>query len=277
MPKLKDGVVDSTKFFNIDGIDYPMSDYTIFYDQVETDSAGNVDETKIRVGIKNKNSENRSLLIVPSLVAQWRDSTDSTYLTLAALLTDLTLFLGLSSGGDGISSLASPLPVVNESDAHQAVHAGRCYNMQHRVVIGRKGVEDLLLKIGGTRYPHILNLIITADGGDVDIDFFEGTTVSADGTTLLEPVDRNRNYKSTPDMIFYANPTITAIGENISFLWIPKIINNQSATKSLADYEGDVWILESGINYLMRFTNNSTQDLEIHVDVTWMEETGFTG
>ena len=276
MPKLKDGVVDSTKFFNIDGIDYPMSDYTIFYDQVETDSAGNVDETKIRVGIKNKNSENRSLLIVPSLVAQWRDSTDSTYLTLAALLTDLTLFLGLSSGGDGLSSLASPLPVVNESDSHRAIHAGRCYNMQHRVVIGRRSVEDLFLKLGGTKYPHILSLIITADGGEVDIDFFEGTTVSADGTQLLEPVDRNRNFKSTPDMIFYANPTITDDGENISFLWIPTVNAGQSVTKSLAEYEGDVWILEQATNYLMRLTNNSTQDLEIHVDITWMEETEFT-
>jgi len=176
------------------------------------------------------------------------------------------------SHGIGIQDLQR---VMNQSGPHRALHSGRTYNMQHRVVIPRKSTEDLLLKIGGIRYPHILDMILTTDGGEVDVDFFEGTTVSADGVELLEPVDRNRNYKSTPDMIFYANPTITLLGENISFLWIPKVNGAQSITKTLAGYEGDMWILESGINYLMRITNNSTQDLEIHVDITWMEELGF--
>lgn len=113
MPKLKNGVTDPTKFFNVNGIDYPMIDYTIEYDQVERNSSNVLDETKVRIGISNKFRKGNNL-VQASLVSDWTDSTDTPYASLALLLAALAEFMGFntSSGGSGDSVLTNPVENV---------------------------------------------------------------------------------------------------------------------------------------------------------------------
>ena len=96
MPKLKAGVADATKYFNLDGLDYQVSIWEIFYDSVELLPDGTIDETKIRVGLR---AEYDVLTVIksPALVADWTDSTDTAYVSLDALLIDLATLIGIES------------------------------------------------------------------------------------------------------------------------------------------------------------------------------------
>ena len=259
-----------TTLFIIDGVEYPLSDHKIIFNNI-LENAGVVDEDVITIGIIN--SQTGEQIVYPRTFNKWSSDGTTPFATFDLLILYLQDTIGIGSTAPSLN----PLSVTNQTDTLIAIHAGRSFNMQHRVVIPRLTTEDIMLKIGAGNYPHILSLALTSDGGNIDIDFYEGTTTSNDGTELIEPVDKNRNFKSTPNMIWWENPTITAIGENISFLWVPSMQGNNNIIRNLSLFNGDMWILEKNKNYLVRIANNSTQDLEILLDMNWMEETGFTG
>ena len=144
MPKLINGVVDTSVFFNVDGLDYPMSDFSYKYDQITLSSDGVVDESTIRVGITYKRFDNK-YLVRPNLVKDWTDLTDTPYPDLATLLADLSEFVGFN-------------PALGGSDA------GTWYN---------QGTEPIL---SSTQIPNTATFI-----PNVDMNLYE-VSIKVDGT-----------------------------------------------------------------------------------------------
>lgn len=90
----------SGKSFKINGLDYQAGAYEILYRDVEFNSSGDVNETIIRVGLKN--TVNNAVLQNPILIAQWVNGSDTPYADLSSLVTDLTNLAFKSGGGNGI-------------------------------------------------------------------------------------------------------------------------------------------------------------------------------
>ncbi len=69
---IKASVNNATDYFDLDGLDYEKGLYAFYYDSVEKDTSGVIDESKIRVGLKSKNEIGRNL-VQPKLVVNWTD------------------------------------------------------------------------------------------------------------------------------------------------------------------------------------------------------------
>ena len=98
MPAIKASTNNATDYFNLDGLDYEKGVYTLYYDSVEKNSSGVINESKIRVGLGSKNEVVR-ILQGPSLVTDWTDGT-TPYSDFDTFITAVTVLIG--GGGESI-------------------------------------------------------------------------------------------------------------------------------------------------------------------------------
>ena len=70
MPIIKASTNDNTNLFLLDGLDQNRGAFILYYDSVEKNSSGVIDETKIRIGLRSKYRENE-ILITPQLRKYW--------------------------------------------------------------------------------------------------------------------------------------------------------------------------------------------------------------
>lgn len=94
MPKLAVGTA-STDFFSLDGLDYGKGQYQVIYNEVEVDSSGDPDLTKVNVGLQSKYTQ--QYIQVPTLYSNWTNASDTPYASVTALVTDMGTFVGFST------------------------------------------------------------------------------------------------------------------------------------------------------------------------------------
>ncbi len=99
MPILKAGVADSTKFFNLNGVDYPKNGWTLYYSNIQNDSNGAIIEDVIQVGLKHLEEPDLTLEH-PALVRDWKNGADVAYTTLNGLLADMASLINLGLPSD---------------------------------------------------------------------------------------------------------------------------------------------------------------------------------
>ena len=87
MIKLEDGTTPKNSF-KLDGLDYHRGLYEILYRGQEIDANGNLVMSKIKVGLRNKNT--LEILQNPELPSLWINTSDIVYTTLSKLITDIT-------------------------------------------------------------------------------------------------------------------------------------------------------------------------------------------
>jgi hypothetical protein len=93
MPTIKASINNADRFFYLDGLDYEKGVYTLYYDSVEINTAKEINESVIRVGIRSKSEFNR-VLVRPKLVTNWTDGT-TPYSDFDTLIADIsTLIVG---------------------------------------------------------------------------------------------------------------------------------------------------------------------------------------
>jgi hypothetical protein len=97
MPAIKASTNNSTSYFNLDGLDYEKGMYSLYYDSVEKNTSGVIDETKIRVGLKSKVEIDRNL-VLPKLITDWTDGTTA-YSDFDTLIADVSTLIAAASGG----------------------------------------------------------------------------------------------------------------------------------------------------------------------------------
>lgn len=182
------------------------------------------------------------------------------------------------SGAESLASLSSPLPtlgmginylqtgyvapfvdplhncVVVLDEEHSKIHQGKLFTLAKRVNIANVGgVATFLGIVPAAVYPHFRNITVSSDGGPFDVDFYEGTTVSANGAAIAA-YNNNRNATTVPGLLVYDTPTITADG----ILLEPILIPGTKQSGSLGSDSSNEWILKENTKYLIRITNNTT-------------------
>jgi hypothetical protein len=130
---------------------------------------------------------------------------------------------------------------------------------------------DLLIRTSNqVLSPAIFSLLY---GGAVNIQFFEGVTVSADGTPVADINHRRIQPIRPAETLTFQNPTVTDFGTAI----IPGI-NTPGGTQGQNTVGGGretlFWVLEKSTDYLFRLTSLATQDQPITIVTNFVEIVG---
>jgi len=143
------------------------------------------------------------------------------------------------------------LTVLDEE--HSKIHQSKMFNIGARFTIAdAAGVLDLLGVVPAGLFPHFRSMVVSLDGGPFDIDFYEGTTVSALGTELLS-YNANRNSAAIASMLVYSGPTVTTPGTLLE----PVLAAGTRRTGATGGDGSNEWILKESTNYMIRITNNT--------------------
>jgi len=136
---------------------------------------------------------------------------------------------------------------------HLKIHAGKGFTLAKRLTIANSGgIKEYLFKNPANVYPHFRHVTVASDGGPFDIDFYEGTTVSADGAAIT-PFNNNRNSATAAASLVYDGPTVASDGTLIE----PILVPGTKQTGALGSEGSNEWNLCSDANYLLRITNNT--------------------
>jgi hypothetical protein len=157
-------------------------------------------------------------------------------------------------------------------EVHRMVHDGFAYHATGRVAaLANAASLEVLFSVPADTFPHLNAALITMSDSPCDMEAFEGTTTSADGTAVTV-FNRNRNSTNTAAMTMFTGPTITADGTQIHDRYIPDQggvgTNNAGA---VSPGLGEEWVLKPSTKYLLRFTNNSGGAITVAFEFLWYE------
>ena len=151
--------------------------------------------------------------------------------------------------------------------AHLKGHQGKgFYAYYYNSALTNGSSAEIVLANPAASYPHVVIYILTE--GNSEIFTFEGTTTSADGTSIAS-INRNRNSANTADLVVTHTPTITADGTEIYHDYIIGGIKNK-ATGGTDGFSDEI-IMKPSTKYLIRVTNDSGADEIVSVSIHWYE------
>jgi len=155
---------------------------------------------------------------------------------------------------------------------HRMIHDGFAYHTTHRVAsLGNGASLEGLISVPAGSFPHLTAMLFTFSAGDIDIETFEGTTTSADGTAVAV-FNRNRNSSNTPAISVSHTPTITADGTQIHDRLVhPTDFGVGTSEGIVSPNLGEEWILKPSTKYLVRVTNNSGGAVKLTMEMLWYE------
>lgn len=95
--KLEKGTVPS-KSFKINGLDYPIGLVEVIYGNKERDSSNAIVESSLEIGLRSIN--NNEIIVSPTLITNWTNSSDTPYTSLSSLMIAITNLIFESSSGE---------------------------------------------------------------------------------------------------------------------------------------------------------------------------------
>jgi len=136
---------------------------------------------------------------------------------------------------------------------HLKIHLGQAYTVSDRfTILNAGGIREFLAIVPAGVFPHFRSFTVTSDGGPNDVDFYEGTTVSANGT-LITPRNNNRNLPDNAELLVYDSPTVTDDGLSLE----PILIPGTKQSGSFGSEASNEWILKQDEVYMIRIVNNT--------------------
>jgi len=162
---------------------------------------------------------------------------------------------------------------------HHEIHCGDSYEMSYIADLSNGGVLNILIIVPneglsetnpgdsqGVKQYHLKGTVTTE--AEATIEFFEGTTVSANGTAI-DVFCRNRNYSSGDEIDIYHTPTVTSTGTRL-------IIAKSGSGRSVGGLVGrsDEFILKDNTIYLLRITNDVTTNEWVNVNLDYYVHPG---
>jgi len=139
---------------------------------------------------------------------------------------------------------------------HLQIHKGYGYTLGARFILNDVAPGNSIDFLGvnpAGNFPHYRYMAVALDGGPFDIDFYEGTVTTDDGTEVV-PFNNNRNSTNTADLKIYSGPTITPGQEGT--LLEPILVPASKQTGALGSEASNEWNLKVDTKYLIRITNN---------------------
>ena len=122
------------------------------------------------------------------------------------------------------------------------------------IISGNGDVIEMLINVPTGTFPHILCEISSATEGYFEV--YEGTTTSADGTSLTR-LNRSRDSTNTANMTMFHTPTITTDGTKIWDGFFGSAGTSETGGISRSNNE---FILKQNTKYLIRYTSESNNN-----------------
>ena len=123
-----------------------------------------------------------------------------------------------------------------------------------------------MLLIVGASPGHLIYIVNS--GADAELQFYEGTTVSDNGTELAEN-NMNRLSVTVSTFSVFHSPTVSGVGTLLSNLFIPGGTGGNSLGSQFG--QGREWILDRNTNYLIRGINRGGNAQPMSVLAQWYE------
>lgn len=166
----------------------------------------------------------------------------------------------------GTTSDGSYLSLATESVQARAIEQGLGYSITlHETAFGTTDETYYLFRTPETGL--ITGVIMglscidnaTRDIGNLEVDFYEGATVSADGAdTGVIVTNYNRNSTETANFVVKSNPTITDNGDLI----IKSLVSSNFHT-----YSSNTFQLKPDTNYLIYIDNISDAEVQYNISL----------
>ena len=141
----------------------------------------------------------------------------------------------------------------NASFAHSAVH--RDVIMQAYDYAEGVTVRNYLIKVPEGVFPHLVYSVACEEAAQVQ--FFEGATVSADGTEIIQ-ARLNRNSSRTIQTGTFHSPTITDDGTELPGGYVPGGNGASNPGATVALHDDAEWLLKDNTNYIVRITASNS-------------------
>lgn len=150
---------------------------------------------------------------------------------------------------------------------HAAIHLGKYFSHSGLITLANGASYDHLLITpgGGGKLIHLRLFVISGTSTPVTHLFYEGTTVSANGTSV-PGYNFNRNF-SNATLGLYHTPTVTTTG---TALHTVQIIGSKQ-NGGVGETSGTEWVLTTGTTYLSRMTNVSGGSSDLSYLMEWYE------
>lgn len=154
------------------------------------------------------------------------------------------------------------------SHAHRLIHDGMVFHASGQVAdVAVAGTFEFIFSVPADVFLHLQKVTFFLEGTPCQVQVYEGTTTSADGTEIT-PLNTNRNSARTAAASLFHTPTITGDGTLIHDRYFP------SPTKDAGLIGGalhEEWILKPSTKYLFRLTNNTGALLDFGFEGSWYE------
>jgi len=161
---------------------------------------------------------------------------------------------------------AHAMTTIDEN--HRLIHDGFFFELwRGDTSLADAANLDLMLVVPAGTYPHLQDVSLESDGGVVTLAMYEGTTVSANGTSL--PVfNKNRNSSNTNNTTLYYAPTITDVGTQFKHA---AIVSDSQSSEIFSQSKAGEWVLAPATNYLIRVNNASGAARNINLQIGFYE------
>lgn len=151
---------------------------------------------------------------------------------------------------------------------HSKVHSGLLFSLSGVISSLAAGSTTYFHGLTDSRVVHFREGNVSATGAPIDIAFYEGATVSANGTELTA-LNRNRKSSNTPTLQTFSGPTVTDVGTLLEAGVIT--VSGPGKQSGNASLFGTEWILKNATSYLIEITNNDNSAVDIYYNFFWYE------
>lgn len=155
----------------------------------------------------------------------------------------------------------------------ERAHTGNGYASSHKFgqVSGGGTASVLIQTPPNGDVPHLTGYSFSPDVSGEEVRIYEGTAVSGTGGAPDAVQSLSRRPETSPSTTVTVNPSVDTAGELMELEGVP---NGGGGPSGNASVEKDAidWTLDSGTNYLLEFTNTtSNQASVVYFNADWYE------
>lgn len=177
------------------------------------------------------------------------------------------------AGKESEDELTKQLIVIDF--VHHEIHEGDTFQASQKSAEGSDIADDatyeMFIVTGDEAEAHLV--FSGACGGDCEIELFENTAVSDNGTQLnVQNMRRSLHGINLNTTLAYEEPTITNVGDLLSIRFIPGGFGGGPTASGGTAREDTEWVLKVSTNYLIRATNRAGTAQPMSILAQWYEE-----
>ena len=170
----------------------------------------------------------------------------------------------------GVDSITNTLQVIGI--VHHKAHEGELFSVSYKAPDGVPLADNATIVLAirpSTKYLHFQ--AFCALGGDAELEFYSGSTVTADGT-LMMPNNHNIALQAThlSDAVVRLDPTVTVVGALRDNFLVPGGTGGNSIGGD--GNQRDEWIIPPAIWAFVRLTNRAGNAQPASLKCVWYEE-----